>query len=73
MRALQGTGQLRSNDPHILALARASGARLLYTADKDLIADFKNPRIVSRPRGKVYSGAANARLLAGASCGSRRS
>lgn len=73
VRALQGTGQLASNDPHILALARASGARLLYTADKDLIADFKNPRIVSHPRGKVYSGAANARLLAAASCGPRRS
>ena len=73
VRALQGTGQLRSNDPHILALARASGARVLYTADRDLIVDFKNPHLVGHPRGKVYSGAANARLLAGASCGPRRS
>lgn len=73
VRALQGTGQLRSNDSHILALARASGARVLYTADKDLIVDFKNAHLVGHPRGKVYSGAANARLLAAASCGPRRS
>ena len=67
MRDLEAAGQLRSNDPHILALARVSGARLLYTADQALIADFKNKRIVD-PRGKVYSGAGNARLLASASC-----
>ena len=34
-------GQIRSDDPHVLALARATGVRLLYTGDADLIADFK--------------------------------
>lgn len=67
-RVLQGAGLLRSNDPHILALARASGARLLYTADQALIGDFKDPHIVSDPRGKVYSGAGNAGLLDRAAC-----
>ena len=38
-----------SNDYHILALARVTGARLLYTQDRKLIADFKD--IV---KGKVY-------------------
>lgn len=60
--------QLRSDDPHVLALARASGARLLYTADSDLIEDFKDRRLVRNPRGKVYSGAANADLLTDQTC-----
>ena len=68
VQALRGANDLRSDDPHVLALARASGARLLYTADQALIADFKNRRIVSDPRGKVYSGAGNARLLDGVRC-----
>lgn len=38
-----------SDDYHILALAKATGARLLYTQDKKLISDFKE--IV---KGKVY-------------------
>ena len=44
----------RSDDPHVIALARASGARLLYTNDDDLEADFKNARLISKPRGKIY-------------------
>ena len=32
-----------SNDKHVLALARVSGARLLYTHDQKLAKDFKNP------------------------------
>ena len=63
LRDLQAQGGLRSNDPHILALARASGARLLYTRDRDLITDFKDRRFIDKPRGKIYSGAANANLL----------
>ena len=31
----------RSNDPHVIALARISGVRLLYTNDKLLNDDFK--------------------------------
>lgn len=44
-----------SDDPHILALALTSGARLLYTNDKDLIRDFGNHRLISKPRGRVYT------------------
>ena len=60
---LRGDHRLRSDDPHILALARASGARLLFSGDPDLIKDFKSPQIINSPRGKVYSGVGNAGLL----------
>ena len=65
---LKASGELRSDDPHVLALARESGARLLYTGDNKLIADFGNRRIIQKPRGKVYSGAANADLLTNRVC-----
>jgi predicted nucleic acid-binding protein len=44
---------LRSDDPHIIALARESGARVLCSEDADLIADFVNPKLVPNPRGKI--------------------
>lgn len=43
-----------SNDIHIIALARASGVRLLYTKDKRLRDDFGSWKIVNKPRGRVY-------------------
>ncbi len=52
--ALALAPQIRSDDPHVLALARFSGARLLYTHDGHLIEDFKNKTIIDGPRGKVY-------------------
>ena len=67
VQALQKQGGFKSDDPHIIALARTSGARLLYTADRALIADFKNSALI-RPRGKVYSGARNKRLLTQRAC-----
>jgi len=42
--------QFSSNDLHVLALARVSGARLLYSEDRKLQRDFT--KIL---RGKVYS------------------
>ena len=48
---------IRSNDRHILALALASGARLLYTADKPLARDFANPNVIGNPAGEVYMSA----------------
>ncbi len=48
-----------SDDEHIVALALVSGARLLYTNDAALIADFKDREIVANPRGKVYTTAEN--------------
>ena len=47
-------GAMVSDDPHVLALAFVSGARLLYTNDPRLQRDFTNPALI-RPRGKVYS------------------
>ena len=67
-RGLRANGSLRSDDAHVLALARESGARLLYTHDGLLIQDFKDKAIIDRPRGKVYSGAQNANLLSTRIC-----
>jgi hypothetical protein len=69
---LHAAGLCVSNDHHILALAILSGARTLATDDNGLADDFKNARIISRPRGKIYRDpAAHARLLrhTPASCG----
>lgn len=44
-----------SDDPHVIALAQISGARLLYTNDSNLQKDFTNRRLIKNPRGKVYT------------------
>ena len=44
----------RSDDPHVIALARISGARLLYSNDRDLHTDFGDKHLLNRPRGKVF-------------------
>ena len=54
-KKLQDQRGFRSNDPHVLALAQASGARLLYSNDGDLQKDFGNKELIDQPRGKVYS------------------
>jgi len=56
--------ECRSDDPHIIGLARISGVRLLCTKDRDLIADFKNTSVLPRPQGKVYTQNRNQHLLA---------
>ena len=48
-------GLLKSDDEHVLALALVSGARLLYTNDGALKADFSNAEIISDPEGKIYT------------------
>ena len=45
----------KSDDPHILALAKISGARLLFTNDRDLQQDFGNSELIKSPRGKIYT------------------
>lgn len=45
----------KSNDPHVLALAQLSGARLLYSNDAKLQQDFKNKDLIDRPQGNIYS------------------
>ena len=52
---LSREGRCLSNDAHIIALAQISGARLLYSNDRALHEDFRNKRLIDRPRGKVYS------------------
>ena len=56
-------GLCRSDDPHVIALAKISGARLLCTSDEDLHADFKNPEIVNNPRGSIYQDQSHAPLI----------
>lgn len=57
------TGICRSNDHHVIALARASGARTLCSQDQDLQKDFRNHRLITNPRGSVYQRAEHSRLL----------
>ncbi len=58
----------RSNDQHILALARVSGVRLLCSNDDALCEDFRNPSIIANPRGNVYKRPQH-RALIRAHCG----
>lgn len=44
----------KSDDPHVIALAQLSGARLLYSNDGDLRHDFKKKDLLSSPRGVLY-------------------
>ena len=43
-----------SNDEHIIAVAQISGARLLYSGDQRLHADFRDANLLDNPRGRVY-------------------
>ena len=58
-------GNIRSDDPHVLALARAAGVRLLYTRDGKLRSDFKDPKFIG---GAIYKGHADAGLLTDDAC-----
>ncbi len=51
---IEQDGQHRSNDPHVLALAQLSRARLLFTNDKELEQDFGDKALIDGPRGRVY-------------------
>lgn len=55
-------GACRSDDQHIVALARCSGVRLLCSRDQDLHADFTNPGLLSPP-GSVYQRRSHRKLL----------
>ena len=52
---LKRRGICRSDDEHILALARVSGARLLFTNDRALQRDFRDREIIGGIRGRVYT------------------
>jgi predicted nucleic acid-binding protein len=62
-RAVVKMNQCRSDDPHVIALAKVSGARVLCTKDQDLQTDFKNRDLVPTPRGRVYKTAAHQHVL----------
>ena len=62
---LDSSGEVRSDDPHIVALAIESGARLLYSHDQSLQQDFRDASLVNNPRGKVYSTAVSRELTNG--------
>ena len=44
----------RSDDQHVIALAVVSGARILYSDDEDLRADFRNRKLVPGAPGKLF-------------------
>jgi predicted nucleic acid-binding protein len=52
-----------SDDEHLIALARVSGARVFCTEDADLFRDVRNARLLSNPRGRVYRRQAHIALL----------
>ena len=52
---LKNRGICRSDDEHVLSLAIVSGARLLFTNDRDLQDDFRDRRIVPGVRGRIYT------------------
>lgn len=54
-KTLRQRCQYKSDDPHLLALAWISGARLLYSNDFLLQNEFKNKQFIDAQRGKVYS------------------
>ena len=56
---------IRSDDPHILALARAEGVRLLYTRDNRLRRDFTDGDILG---GSIYRDQRDANLLTQDAC-----
>ena len=57
---LKRTGLCQSDDLHVIALARVSGARTLCSKDAHLCRDFKNHKLISNPRGSVYRTATKA-------------
>ena len=59
---LTAAGQLQSDDPHVIALAIVSNARLLCSRDTNLHADFTNPDVL-QPRGSVYQNASHKHLI----------
>lgn len=53
----------KSDDPHIIGLARVSGARLICTQDRDLHTDIGNPQLLANPRGRIYQNQSHKHLL----------
>ena len=63
-KKLQVEALCRSNDHHIIALAQISGTRLLFSNDQKLRQDFKDPKLINKPKGKIYASNKHKHLLA---------
>ena len=62
---LNRTGAIRSNDPHIIALAIIANVKVLVSNDRRLHEDFKNRNLVG---GSVYQTKSHSRLLRKDTC-----
>ena len=60
-----GFKNIRSDDSHVLALARAAGVRLLYTRDGRLRRDFRDGQLIG---GAIYRDRRDAGLLTEDAC-----
>lgn len=60
---LMATGGCKSNDPHVIALARVGGARLICSEDRKLQKDVRNPNLLSKPRGNIYTKSGHRALI----------
>ena len=54
-KAMKAKVAYGSDDPHVIALARVGGARLLFSNDGDLHEDFNNRNLIHDPPGTVYT------------------
>ena len=54
-------GQIRSDDPHIIALARVANVKMLISHDRDLHDDFTNRKLIQG--GKIYQNKSHRHLL----------
>ena len=57
---------LVSDDHHVIALAQISHCRVLFSRDRELHTDFRNPNVLE-PRGRVYQRRRHRHLLRNAS------
>ena len=60
---LRREGLCISDDEHVVALARVSRARILYTNDRDLQTDFTTKQLIDDPRGRVVSTLCDTRFV----------
>lgn len=60
---LKKMGLCRSNDAHVIALARVGKVRLLCSDDTALKRDFRTKALLDTPRGKVYNHRSHRDLL----------
>lgn len=56
-------GPCRSNDAHVVALVRRSGARTVCSDDQLLWADLRDRKLVPSPKVSIYRTARHAHLL----------